>query len=100
MKNKVYEIMHSNTGKKLTERSRGPYQDYADCIEDDYFMYDGDYSIYDDLDIFEEEEKEEYILEEKIYSEFSQQLYRQGYRFREWYSHYSEIYDIGVEYNE
>lgn len=100
MKNKVYEIMHPNTGKKLTERSRGPYQDYADCIEDDYSMYDGDYSIYDDLDIFEEEEKEEYILEEKIYEEFSSLLYKEGYRFREWYKTYSEIYDVNFSYNE
>lgn len=100
MKNKVYEIMHPNTGKKLTERSRGPYQDYADCIEDDYCMYDGDYSIYDELDIFEESEREEYILEEKIYNEFSQHLYGQGYRFREWYNTYSETYDINFKYEE
>lgn len=100
MKNKVYEIMHPNTGRKLTERSRGPYQDYADCIEDDYCMYDGDYSIYDELDIFEEEEEREYILEEKIYEEFSAQLYRLGYKFREWYKTYSEEYDINFIYEK
>ena len=109
MKNKVYEIMHPNTGKKLTERSRGPYQDYADVIDDDYGVYDGDYSVYDELDItengitysiFTEEEIEEYILEEKIYSEFSQYLYGQGYRFREWYKTYSETYDVNFSYNE
>jgi hypothetical protein len=100
MKNKVYEIMHPNTGKKLTERSRGPYQDYADCIEDDYSMYDGDGLIYDELDVFTKEELEEYILEEKTYEEFSAQLYRVGYEFREWYKTYSEEYDISFKYEK
>jgi hypothetical protein len=86
MRNKVYEIMHPNTGKKLTERNRGPYQDYSDCIDDDFSMYDGDYSIYDELDIFEDKELEEYILEEKIYNEFSQHLYSKG--VKDWYRHY------------
>ena len=99
MNNIIYEIKHINTGKKLKERSRGSYVDYADCIEDDFSIYDGDDSIYDELDIFEEEEKEEHILEEKIYEEFSAQLYRVGYEFREWYKTYSEIYEIGFNYN-
>ena len=100
MNNITYEIKHPNTGRKLTERSRGPYQDYADCIEDDYCMYDGDDSIYDELDIFEDEELEECILEEKIYEEFSAQLYRVGYEFREWYKAYSEEYDINFRYEK
>ena len=100
MNNIIYKIKHQNTGRKLTERSRGPYVDYADTIDDDYGVYDGDYSIYDELDIFKKEEKEEYILEEKIYEEFSTQLYRAGYEFREWYKTYSEEYDINFSYNE
>lgn len=100
MNNIIYEIKHPNTGKKLTERSRGPYQDYADCIEDDFSIYDGDDSIYEEFDIFEEEELEEYILEEKIYEDFSAQLYRVGYEFREWYKTYSEVYDINFKYKE
>lgn len=100
MNNIIYEIKHSNTEKKLTERSRGPYQDHADIIDDDFSIYDGDYIIYDELDIFTDEEREEYILEEKIYEEFSKLLYRVGYKFREWYKAYSEIYDINFKYNE
>lgn len=100
MNNITYEIKHQNTGRKLTERSRGPYQDYADTIDDDYGVYDGDDLIYDELDIFTKEELEEYILEEKIYEEFSAQLYRVGYEFREWYKTYSGEYDINFRYEK
>jgi len=65
-----------------------------------YSIYDGDSLIYDELDIFTKKEKEEYILEEKIYEEFSAQLYGVGYEFREWYKTYSEIYDVSFKYEK
>lgn len=96
--NNTYEIRHPNTGKKLTERTRGKYIDYADCIDDDFSIYDGDDLIYDELDIFTESEREEYLKEEEIYQKFSSLLSQTGYRY--YYNTYNEAYDINLKYSE
>ena len=59
----------------MTERERGPYRDYSDCIDDDYAMTDGDDSVYDGPDDgLTKEEIADYELECKVIRAFSSNM--------------------------
>lgn len=59
----------------MTERERGPYRDYSDCVDNDDGMADGDDSVYDGPDDgLTDEEAAEYKLECEILRAFSSNM--------------------------